>query len=207
MEFNKIANVTGIGGLWFVASQRPDGLICKSLTDGKIQFIPSRKHQFTFLESITMYMQNNDTKPLLEILLNIKNEKIILPDTNKATGEELRNFFAVAEPNHDATLVHVSDIKKLIKWFITLEAHDAIKPKENNDTVAQSTTENSETAPTKVVKTKAEKTESSDTLTPEPTNEAPKKKTTKKAAAPSDVSETGEATPKKSSPRKKKDGE
>lgn len=127
MEYKKILSITGLGGLWLALSQRNDGLIAKSLDSGKTQFIPSRLHQFTFLESITIYMSNNDSKELKEVFLNIKKNAIPLIDANKASKDELRAFFTTCEPDHDTEMVHISDIKKIIKWYQTLTDHKLLE--------------------------------------------------------------------------------
>lgn len=154
MEYKKVLSITGLSGLWLAVSQRNDGLIAKSLDSGKTQFIPSRLHQFTFLESITIYMSNNDSKELKEVFLNIKKNAIPLIDANKASKDELRAFFTTCEPDHDTEMVHVSDIKKIIKWYHTLTEHKLLEDTADSEAPAPV-----EEAPKKKKETKEKKAE------------------------------------------------
>ena len=38
-------------------------------------------------------------------------------DYKKASGDDLREYFAKVLPNYDRDRVHTSDIKKLIQWY------------------------------------------------------------------------------------------
>jgi len=132
MEFKKIVAITGMSGLYYAVSQRTDGMIVSSIETGKTNFVASRIHQFTFLDSITMYMLNNESKELSKILLQCKDLKIPIPQVS-ANNDDLRAFFTKVEPEHDQNMVHISDIRKFIKWYAILDAKNLL-PANNNET-------------------------------------------------------------------------
>ena len=45
-------------------------------------------------------------------------------DVKKASGDELRNYFASVLPTFDRERVHNSDIKKVIQWYNLLLKND-----------------------------------------------------------------------------------
>lgn len=138
MEFKEIVAISGKGGLFQAQTQRADGMIVTSLTDGKTGFVPSRKHMFTPLESITIYTED-DSEDLVTVLQNMKKKsgELKLPDTAKASGDELRDFFRKVLPAFDEERVYLSDIKKIIKWYSILDekgvAFEIKKDKEDKE--------------------------------------------------------------------------
>lgn len=66
-----------------------------------------------------MYTDGDDV-PLGKVLENMKQleeSKEASINYKKASGDELREYFAKVLPNFDRERVHVSDIKKLIQWY------------------------------------------------------------------------------------------
>ena len=49
------------------------------------------------------------------------------PPSEKADSPALRKYFALVLPDFDRDRVHISDIKKVIKWFTFLNARDLLK--------------------------------------------------------------------------------
>ena len=66
-----------------------------------------------------MYTETDDV-PLMKVLESIKTleegKKASL-DPKKASGDELREYFAKVLPEFDRERVHNSDIKKLLQWY------------------------------------------------------------------------------------------
>jgi hypothetical protein len=186
MEYNRIVAVTGLPGLYEIVSSKNDGALVRSLEDGNTKFISSRIHNLSHLESIEVYT-TEDNVNLVEILQAMKSNQTALPDVkdNKA----LKSYFEKVFPSLDFERVYASDMKKMVKWFETLEknnieyklteqeeeteeqadagpvavAEEAPKPKKTKAATAK------EEAP---AKTKAEK--------PSAESEAPKPKATRK---------------------------
>ncbi len=116
---------------------RKNGLIVEDLKKTKRKFIPSRTHQFTPLESISIYLQNNDTAPLGDVFINMKKSEVEIPSHNKMSKEEAFEYLGQILPNFDRYQVHLGDIKKLIKWYGILEEHDLIQEETEEENEAE----------------------------------------------------------------------
>ncbi len=136
MSLEKLVVVGGIAGVHKVAANRSNGLIIENLDTGKKRFAPSRKHQFTPLESITIY--TNDEEETLELAKVFQNMFTKLETTplvaHSASNDELKTYFAEIIPNYDRDRVYIGDMKKIVKWFkflndrslITLEEEKSV---------------------------------------------------------------------------------
>lgn len=122
MNLKDIVAVTGLSGLYKIAAKRPDGMIITSLETGKTTFASSRIHMFTPLDSITIYLENNDTVELPKVMAEIKKQQGENPvPAPKSDASALRAFFKRILPNHDEEKVYISDIVKIIRWFRLLD--------------------------------------------------------------------------------------
>lgn len=133
MKFSEIVSITGVSGLKRVVGQRQDGLIVSDLDGNNKKFIPSRKHLFSPLESISIYTYEDST-PLLDVLLKMKETTPV--DAN-SDAETLRSYLETVLPDFDRDRVHVTDIKKLIKWFNILQEFDLIQAPEVSEGVSE----------------------------------------------------------------------
>ncbi len=132
MKFSEIVSITGLPGLYRVLNSKSNGVVVTGLEDGKSQFISARVHAISNLESISMYMKDGETRELKFIFSDmLKMENDTPPADSKASNDELRNYFKKIEPNHDTERVHVSDIKKAIKWYHILKSNNLIKSEED----------------------------------------------------------------------------
>ncbi len=139
MSLEKLVVVAGIAGIHKVAANRSNGLIIENLDTGKKRFAPSRRHQFTPLESITIYVEDGDPVELATVFKSMLSK---LNDTplvdEKAPNDDLKAYFAAVLPNYDRERVYVGDMKKVVKWFrflndrslITLEEEKKEEEKE-----------------------------------------------------------------------------
>jgi len=124
MDYSKLVHISGKAGLFEILNQRPDGLIAKSLIDKKSNFVSTRIHQFTLLENISIYTAD-DSEPLINVfekMLALK-EKEVVPGP-KEDQTVLKAYFEKILPNYDKDQVHISDIKKVVKWFAILDEID-----------------------------------------------------------------------------------
>ncbi len=179
MNYSEIVSVSKMSGLYQIHKKRNDGLIIKSLTDGKVIFAASRNHVFTPLENITIYTETEPVE-LKEVFKSIKKNigKNPLPNA-KAEGNVLRSFFEVVLPEYDKERVYTSDITKIIKMYQVLDSNNLIDSLDSKkeEKAAETTEEATE------VKKAAKKTKKAEESAAE---EAPKtakktaKKTTKK---------------------------
>lgn len=123
MKFSEIVAVTGIGGLKRVIGKRTDGLIVSDLDGSNKKFLSSRQHLFSPLENISIYTYK-DSVPLLDVFLKMK--EMTPPDVH-ADHSTLRAYIESVLPDHDQQRVHISDIKKIIRWFNMLEPYGLIR--------------------------------------------------------------------------------
>jgi hypothetical protein len=121
MEYAKLVAVTGLPGLYELISSRSDGAIVRSLDDNKTQFIASRVHSFSQLESIEVYTQRENVN-LVDVFLAMEKDAGSLPDT-KDNGA-VKKYFETVYPEMDFEKVYDSDRKKMIKWFESLKKHN-----------------------------------------------------------------------------------
>ena len=120
MEYNKLVAVTGMPGLYELISSRADGGILRSLDDNKTQFVSSRTHNFSHLESIEIYTTGQNVN-LIEIFKTMDEQGGALPDAKDNTA--VKKYFEKTYPDMDFERVYPSDMKKIIKWYETLKKH------------------------------------------------------------------------------------
>ncbi len=133
MKFSEIVSISGLPGLKRVMGQRQDGLIISELDGSGKKFIPSRKHLFSPLESISIYTYE-DSVPLLDIFIKMKDTTPVDANSNPDT---LREYLGTVLPEFDRDRVHVADIKKLIKWFHILKENDLIHAPETTESTEE----------------------------------------------------------------------
>lgn len=185
MDLSEIVSITGLPGLFKVAGRRSDGLIVTSLVDDKTQFVSGRTHLFTTLDNITIYT-TEDTTPLKEVLASIKkNEKsAAMPDGKN--DADLKAWMEKILPIYDKEKVHVSDMKKLSKWYNILNGKKLIEEltsdKKEEGAKEEATTEKKEVAPKKESKPKKQTATTSTKSNIKASSGVPKKITTPRKA-------------------------
>jgi len=121
MRFKDITSITGMGGLYKMESHKPSGLIVTSLTEGWTKFVSNRENLFSPLDNISIYTAD-DTVELLDVLLKAFAQKESNPPIDaKSDNAALSAYFEKILPEYDKEKVHISDIKKFIKWFQILD--------------------------------------------------------------------------------------
>ena len=132
MNLEGILNVTGKPGLFKIVSQGKNTVIVESLTDGKRGPVHSHS-QANMLEEIGIYTYD-DTKPLAEIFDNIsKKENGKQAISHKSSEINLTNYFREILVNYDEERVYISDIKKVIQWYNSMQSAGLIElSKEKN---------------------------------------------------------------------------
>ena len=118
MDYSKLIAVTGLPGLFEMVSSKNDGAIVKNIEDGSTQFISSRKHQFSHLESIEIYT-NQDNVNLVEVFNAMKAAPNALPDPKDSKA--VKAYFEEVFPAMDFERVYGSDMRKMVKWFALIE--------------------------------------------------------------------------------------
>jgi len=114
-----ILAISGKPGLYKLVSHGNRSIIVESL-DSTHRRVPAFSNdRITSLADIAIYTDADDV-PLTKVLESMKNieaGKQASIDHKKASGDELREYFAKVLPEFDRDRVHVSDIKKLIQWY------------------------------------------------------------------------------------------
>src|SRR5689334_11992882 len=108
MDLSEIVAITGMPGLFKVASRRNDGLIATSLLDGKTQFVPSRTNLFSSLDNITIYT-NEEPVLLKEVFASIKKNEDKVPFPKANDDADLKRWMEAVLQVYDKEKVHVSD--------------------------------------------------------------------------------------------------
>lgn len=141
MNLENFVAVSGLSGIYKMAANRNNGLIIEDLDTGKRKFAPSRKHQFTPLESIAIYT-DTDSKALALVFQSMLDQKEDNPPVApSAPPADIKEYFTDILPDYDPDKVHLSDMKKVIKWFTFLEARGLLKEEEKKEAVAEKKTE------------------------------------------------------------------
>jgi hypothetical protein len=122
MNLSNVLAVSGLPGLYELAANRPNGLLLIPIEGGKSKFCSSRKHQFTPLETVAIYTWS-DTVELKNVFnsMTVKIQEVPLPDLNGGR-DVLNSYFEQILPEFDRERVYPNDIKKVIKWYLALEA-------------------------------------------------------------------------------------
>ena len=122
MELKDVAAVSGKPGLFKVVKQTRTGLVLESLDGKHTKLITGPHHRVSLLHEISLYTTEYDkTVPLQEIFAKINEEFGEDPGVDgKSDPDELKSFISHVVPDYDKERVYVSDMKKLVSWYILL---------------------------------------------------------------------------------------
>jgi len=127
-----ILAIAGKPGLYKLISRAKNNLIVEALDATHKRQPAFGTDRITSLADIAMFTDTEDV-PLMDVLDSLKTleegKKSSL-DLKKASGDELREYFAKVLPAFDRERVHNSDIKKLIQWYNILVENDITDFKE-----------------------------------------------------------------------------
>lgn len=174
MEYNKIISVTGLPGLYELVSSKNDGALVRSLDDKTTRFVSSRVHNFSHLESIEVYTDDENVN-LADVFKAMSASSEKLPDEKDAAA--VKKYFENVFPAMDMARVYNSDMKKMVRWFGILQKSGIdikVSQPEAEEEASLAEPPQAEEKPVKKA-AKAKKEETAETAT----EEAPK---TKKAA-------------------------
>ena len=114
-----ILAISGKPGLYKLVTNGKNNLIVEALDATHRRQPAFATDRITSLNDIAMFTDDEDVA-LTTVLDNMKaleKGKKASIDVKKASGDELREYFAKILPNFDRDRVHNSDIKKLIQWY------------------------------------------------------------------------------------------
>ena len=148
-----ILAISGKPGLYKLVSRAQNSLIVETL-DATHKRLPAfATDRITSLGDTAMFTETEDA-PLSTVLMSLQTLEVgkkSSVDYKKASGDELREYFAKILPNFDRDRVHNSDIKKLIQWYniliengvtdFDLEKATGAENEEENDAATEKTAE------------------------------------------------------------------
>ncbi len=131
MKIKNIVAVSGLAGLYKLVATKNNGLIVGDLDTGKSRFCSIRNHQFTPMETVSIYTEEDTIiiKDVFAKMLEII-ENYPVPAAN-ASHKELQAYFEVIIPDYDRDKVYHSDMKKVIKWFNFLNERGYLSAEED----------------------------------------------------------------------------
>ena len=124
MKIEDIVAVSGLPGLYKIGGSRANGMIVEDIDTGKSRFVSMRKHQFTPMGTVAIYTHEDATE-INTVFQNIAalEKTTSLPDL-KSSSRELFQYFEEVLPDFDKDRVLISDVKKVIKWYLFLTKRD-----------------------------------------------------------------------------------
>lgn len=146
MDFKDIMSISGLPGLFSLVASKANGIVVKSMEDGKTQFVSSRIHGISSLDNISVYLNHDETISLRNVLAAMKKQETTVPLPEvKSDADALKGYFRKIVPDYDEQKVHISDMKKMAKWYEILKQHNAVpeEEKEVDDETAEKPQEES----------------------------------------------------------------
>ncbi len=127
-----ILSVSGQSGLFKMVAESKNNIIIESLETLKRMPIHSTS-KVSALEDIAIYTENGDV-PLKDIFKLIFDKENGGPAINpKTSATELKTYFEKVVPKYDKERVYVSDIKKVMLWYNTLQKKNLLIFSEENE--------------------------------------------------------------------------
>lgn len=142
IDLEKLVAVSGLSGLYRMAANRSNGLVLENIDTGKRGFYSSRKHQFTPLESISIYTIEDSVE--LGIVFETMKEMAANGDAPvdvKGDTDEMYAYFGRVLPAYDRERVYIGDIKRVIKWYSFMAERDLLIEKVEEEATGDDTTE------------------------------------------------------------------
>lgn len=123
--------VSGHSGLFRLVAESKNNIIVESLDSNKRMPVYSVS-KVSSLEDISVYTETDET-PLKEILKAISDkENGNASIDSKSPDNNLKAYFESIVPNYDKSRVYVSDIKKILLWYNTLQSKNMLDFSEDN---------------------------------------------------------------------------
>jgi len=133
MDFKNLMAISGQSGLFKYISQGRNGIIVESLTDKK-RILVASSVKVSSLSDIAIFSDKEDI-PLKKVLKSISEKENNGPAIDhKLSNDELKKYFETVLPNYDRERVYVSDMKKVISWYNTLQKQNLLDFTETEET-------------------------------------------------------------------------
>jgi len=129
MNLKDILAISGKGGLYKFISQGRTGIIVESFEDKKRSVIHTSS-KVSALEDIAIFTETEEVAlgKIFDKIHKKENGKETID--HKSSSDDLKAFMEEILPEYDKERVYVSDMKKLVQWYNTLQKLDLLKPDE-----------------------------------------------------------------------------
>jgi len=126
MSLEKILSISEKPGLYKMLTQTRSGFIAESLTDGK-RISVNLRNNVSLLSEIAIYTLQEEV-PLRDVFKKISEKENggKTAVSHKDSKDALEEYFFEVLPEYDEDRVYVSDIKKVIKWYNTLQQNQLL---------------------------------------------------------------------------------
>lgn len=133
MNFKDLVAVSGLPGLYKSVVTRNNGLIVEDMDSGKTKFLSVRKYQFTPLESVAIYTED-DTAELKVVFSTMMSQEATIPiPSTSSNSATLFSYFESILPDYDKDKVLISDVKKVIKWYNFLKQRNLLSTNDSEE--------------------------------------------------------------------------
>ncbi len=120
-----ILSISGQPGLFKMISKGNNAVIVESLINGK-RFPAYSTSKILTLEDIAIYTKTGEIQ-LREVFKKIvADEELKKGIDPKSPTDKLKTYFKRVLPDYDEDRVYVSDIKKLVQWYLMLTEKDLL---------------------------------------------------------------------------------
>ena len=152
-----ILSISGQSGLFKLITQAKNGIIVESFETQKRMPVYSNA-KVSALEDIAIFTSGEEVplKDVFKKIFTIENKKAT-SISNKATNDEIREYFEDILPEYDKDRVYVSDMKKVIVWYNILLEKGLLIFDEKKEEVKSEETTIAEEKPVTEAKPKATK--------------------------------------------------
>ena len=140
MTFKEIVHISGKSGLYLMIKEHAGGILAKALDEeGKTQFMSNRHYGASLLYGIELYIMEDDGKksiPLIDVFRLMEtadDEDGLAPPPPKSSPVELRTYLEKVLPNFDREAVKISDIQRLVRWYVILKPLDVFNEEEEEN--------------------------------------------------------------------------
>lgn len=136
-----ILAISGHSGLFKMVAESKNSIIVESL-DTKKRIPVYSTAKVSALEDIAIYTYEADVplKDVFKTISDVEDGGAAL--SPKSSGNELKAYFEKVLPDYDQDRVYVSDIKKVLLWYNTLQEKDMLDFSETEEEDSSEAKEN-----------------------------------------------------------------
>lgn len=127
MSLKEIVSISGKPGLFKIIATTQRGVLVESMDDKKTRMPVNASQQVASLEEITIYTPGEESIPLNDVFVNMKNQEAELAVPNgKSNPVAIKEYFEKVAPGYDKERVYMSDMKKILKWYDILRSNEVL---------------------------------------------------------------------------------